>query len=77
MADARAGVNLERASGTTKGAGTDGATMTTVRFDLPTPEGDTIEFWEAAKARAAAHPPLHRLRRLFLLPPALLPEVLG
>ena len=23
--------------------------MTTVRFDLPTPEGDTIEFWEAAK----------------------------
>ena len=23
--------------------------MSTVRFDLPTPEGDTIEFWEAAK----------------------------
>ena len=23
--------------------------MTTVRFDLPTPEGDTIAFWEAAK----------------------------
>ncbi len=23
--------------------------MTTVRFDLPTPEGDTFEFWEAAK----------------------------
>ena len=23
--------------------------MTTVRFDLPTPEGDTMEFWEAAK----------------------------
>ena len=23
--------------------------MTTVRFDLPTPEADTIEFWEAAK----------------------------
>jgi len=23
--------------------------MSTVRFDLPTPEGDTIAFWEAAK----------------------------
>lgn len=23
--------------------------MSAVRFDLPTPEGDTIEFWEAAK----------------------------
>ena len=23
--------------------------MSMVRFDLPTPEGDTIEFWEAAK----------------------------
>jgi hypothetical protein len=23
-----------------------------VRFDLPTPEGDTIEFWEAAKESA-------------------------
>ena len=23
--------------------------VTTVRFDLPTPEGDTIEFWEAAR----------------------------
>jgi uncharacterized OB-fold protein len=23
--------------------------MSTVRFGLPTPEGDTIEFWEAAK----------------------------
>ena len=23
--------------------------MSTVRFDLPTPEGDTIEFWDAAK----------------------------
>lgn len=23
--------------------------MTTVRYDLPTPEGDTIEFWNAAK----------------------------
>jgi uncharacterized OB-fold protein len=26
-----------------------GGAMSTVRFDLPTPEGDTIEFWEAAK----------------------------
>src|SRR5271156_3013784 len=25
------------------------APVSTVRFDLPTPEGDTIEFWEAAK----------------------------
>ena len=24
--------------------------MSMVRFDLPTPEGDTLEFWEAAKA---------------------------
>jgi hypothetical protein len=24
--------------------------VTTVRFDLPTPEADTLEFWEAAKA---------------------------
>ncbi len=23
--------------------------MSTVRFDLPTPEGDTLEFWQAAK----------------------------
>jgi uncharacterized protein len=23
--------------------------VTTVRFDLPTPEGDTIEFWDAAR----------------------------
>ena len=23
--------------------------MSMVRFDLPTPEGDTVEFWEAAK----------------------------
>ncbi len=32
-------------AGTTKGQ----AQMTTVRFDLPTPEGDTIQFWAAAK----------------------------
>jgi uncharacterized OB-fold protein len=29
--------------------GTEGRTMTTVRFDLPTPEGDTVEFWQAAR----------------------------
>lgn len=23
--------------------------MSTVRYDLPTPEGDTVEFWEAAR----------------------------
>jgi uncharacterized protein len=27
------------------------ARLSTVRFDLPTPEGDTIEFWEAAKEK--------------------------
>ena len=55
MADAPPGVNpggehrccpgATDRRGTTKGRGA----MTTVRFDLPTPEGDTIEFWEAAK----------------------------
>src|SRR5580658_7841361 len=55
MADASAGVNpagahpdsppAARSGGATQGQ----AQMSTVRFDLPTPEGDTIVFWEAAK----------------------------
>jgi uncharacterized OB-fold protein len=44
MADARAGVNPGPAAGATRAGA-----MTTIRFDLPTPEGDTIEFWRAAK----------------------------
>src|SRR5580698_4566496 len=57
MADAPAGVNPDersRASCSLRGRGRRDrqgrrGVMTTVRFDLPTPEGDTIEFWEAAK----------------------------
>ena len=53
------------------------ASMSRVRFDLPTPEGDTIEFWEAAREERLLITALHRLRRLLLLPEALLPERAG
>jgi hypothetical protein len=52
MADASAGVNPgARTSHGARAARAQEEAMTTVRYDLPTPEGDTIEFWEAAKER--------------------------
>jgi uncharacterized protein len=42
MTDARAPVNIRQR------ARSDGA-VSNVRFDLPTPEGDTVEWWEAAR----------------------------
>ena len=50
--------------------------MSMVRFDLPTPEGDTIEFWEAAKDERLLIKHCVDCGGLFLLPPAVLPEVL-
>ncbi len=44
MADARAGVNPCSGARAKKENPT-----VTVRFDLPTPEGDTLEFWQATR----------------------------
>ena len=64
-----AGVNPDHVSGRDRGR----RTMTTIRFDLPTPEGDTIEFWHGGQGGAPAHPALHGVRGVLLLPPPVLP----
>ena len=50
--------------------------MTTVRFDLPTPEGDTIAFWEAAKDERLLIRHCTDCGAYSYYPAALLPEVL-
>ena len=56
MADARSGVNpggnhsdLPSRTRPWRPEPREQPPMSMVRFDLPTPEGDTIEFWEATK----------------------------
>jgi len=51
MADGRPTVNNGQAGGAAARRGSDWGNrpVTTVRYDLPTPEGDTIAFWEAAR----------------------------